>query len=282
MDELNLNSGPSWCGSCPNYPFLTSFKEAIEKLHFFVKDFVCVMGVGNSAQLSHYLDCNFINVPPGQAFSAATGIRMANHDLNVIVISGDGDLLSTGINSFIHSARKNINITVLVQNNLVLCSSQGYPSPTTPVEFQNKFQNCNLFEPVSIIKIALASGASYVARGAVARSDHLEELIIKGIKHKGFSVIEIIQPCSQVFDFGTIMEITDQFQNIDDENSEPDNLPKAYAIAVDKTRIPIGLFFRSIQSTFRSKFPLMIDDSLISQGISRKKLDAYFQKLLKP
>ncbi len=282
MEEIKgLDRSPEWCKKCSNHLSLDLLKQVIDTQRWGIGDFVIVSGIGNSAKIPVYLNCNSFMAPPGEAISVACGIKAANHNLKVIVLIGDGDLLSGGLRSYIHSARRNIDINVLILNNLILCTTGDYPSPCSPNDNDELFRGLNVFNPLSIVKLSIASEVGFVSRGATARLEHLKELVNRAIDHKGFSMVEILEPCRNHYNLDFIMDLEKKFYNIDENNSEPDDLEKACRNANEKDRIPLGLIYRAIKSTYIGTFPQLAEDTLVNQLISRKKLDAFLQKFLK-
>ncbi|HDS08767.1 MAG TPA: hypothetical protein ENN73_00940 [Firmicutes bacterium] len=282
MEEIKgLNLNPEWCKECSNHLVLNVVKKLIEQQRWNTRDFVIISGIGNSAKIPAYLNYNSFITPSGEAIPVACGIKSANHNLNTVVLIGDGGLLSDGMKTLIHSARRNIDITVLVLNNLLLCSTGSYPSPTTPNNIPDLIWDVKIFNPISIIKIALACNATFIARGATAQIDHLNELVNRAVEHKGFSLVEIFEPCRSHFSLDYIMSLERTLVNIDEKNQEPDNRTRAYSYADEKDYIPIGLIYRSIKPSYLSNFPCLAEDTLVNQIISRKKLDVFLQKFLK-
>ena len=191
-----------WCGGCGNGIVLAAIARAIDSLGLKRDDVVLVSGIGCSSRAPVYLDFSSLHGTHGRALAFATGIKFAKPDLKVIVISGDGDALAIGGNHFIHTARRNIDITLILFNNNIYGMTGGQYSPTTEAKafaatapygvIERTFDICNLAE---------VSGANFVARSTVAQPFILENYIKQGIAKNGFSVIEVTTPCPSLYSF---------------------------------------------------------------------------------
>jgi 2-oxoglutarate ferredoxin oxidoreductase subunit beta len=185
-----------WCPGCGNGIVLAAMLKAIDKLQLDQQKTVIVSGIGCSSRASGYMNFNTVHTAHGRALPFATGIKMANPELNVIVITGDGDSTAIGGNHFIHSARRNIDITTVIFNNNVYGMTGGQYSPLSPVNSKATTAPYGVAErPFDIANLAIAAGATYVARGTAFHATQLSELIASAIQNKGFSVVDAITQC---------------------------------------------------------------------------------------
>jgi len=185
-----------WCPGCGNGIVLASILRAIEKLGLDQKKTIIVSGIGCSSRASGYMNFNTIHTAHGRALAFATGIKLANPELNVLVITGDGDSTAIGGNHFIHAARRNIDLTTIIFNNNIYGMTGGQSSPLTPQSSKSTTAPFGHLErPFDIPALAIAAGATYVARGTAFHATMLTDLIFKGIQNKGFSVIDAITQC---------------------------------------------------------------------------------------
>lgn len=185
-----------WCPGCGNGMVTSAFLRAVDDLKLNRNNIVAVSGIGCSSRVTGYLDFNTLHTTHGRAIVYATGIKLANSRLEVIVMTGDGDLTAIGGNHFLHACRRNVNITTIVFNNQIYGMTGGQTSPLTPQDIATSTAPYgNKEEAIKICDIAIAAGATYVARGATFYPLQLEELIRGGIEHKGFSVIEVMSQC---------------------------------------------------------------------------------------
>ncbi len=198
---LRLNKLPLiWCAGCGDGIVLKSMLRAIDKIGL-EKDEVCmVSGIGCSSRLTGYVDFNTLHTTHGRAMTFATGIKMANPKLHVIVVTGDGDATAIGGNHYIHAARRNIDLTVILFNNNIYGMTGGQVSPTTPLGKRASTAPLGNFENnFNISGLAQAAGASFVARGTVYHATQLETYIRKAILKKGFSLVEVLTPCPTAY-----------------------------------------------------------------------------------
>lgn len=185
-----------WCPGCGNGILLTAILKAIDKLGLDQQKTIIVSGIGCSSRASGYMNFNTVHTAHGRALTVATGMKMANPELNIILITGDGDCTAIGGNHFIHAARRNIDITTIVFNNGIYGMTGGQSSPLTPQNSRSTTAPFGHLERAfDIAKLAIASGATYVARGTAFHATMLSDLIAKGIQNKGFSVIDAITQC---------------------------------------------------------------------------------------
>jgi len=200
-DYLELDRMPHmWCKGCGNGIVLHTLLRAAEECGMNLDNTVFVSGIGCSSRLVGYTKFSSMHTAHGRALPVATGIKMARPDLNVVVISGDGDATAIGGNHFIHSCRRNIDITLIIINNQIYGMTKGQFSPLTPENAYTKTTTYgNMDIPFDIPRIAIASGASYVARASVYHTELLRTCIINGCKNKGFSVIECYSMCPTHF-----------------------------------------------------------------------------------
>ena len=185
-----------WCPGCGNGIILRDIAKAIE-LNGLDNDKVCIVsGIGCSSRATGYMDFNTIHTTHGRAIPVAIGIKIANDDLDVIVITGDGDATAIGGNHFIHGARRNIDLTVVVFNNNTYGMTSGQYSPTTPsMDYSTTTPYGNIDNSFDIAKLAIAAGATFVARGTTYHADKTTALIKSGMLHKGFAVIDCVCTC---------------------------------------------------------------------------------------
>ena len=189
-----------WCPGCGNGIVLGALIRAVERLGLEKDDVVFASGIGCSGRMPTYVDFNTMHTTHGRALTFATGIKLAKPSLNVIVVMGDGDATAIGGNHFIHAARRNLDLTAIIINNQIYGMTGGQASPTTPYGANSTTSSfSNIEHAFSIAELAVAAGASFVARGTVYHAVQLDKLIEKGIRNNGFSVVEIMSNCHVQF-----------------------------------------------------------------------------------
>jgi len=185
-----------WCPGCGNGILLGSLIRAIDRTGYSKDEIVLVSGIGCAGRLPVYVDFNTLHATHGRALTFATGIKLANPRLQVIVVMGDGDATAIGGNHFIHAARRNINLTAIIVNNNIYGMTGGQYSPTTPYDaLSTTSPYRNIEHAFSIAELAVTAGAGLVARGTVYHANLLDTWIEQAIRRRGFSVVEVISHC---------------------------------------------------------------------------------------
>ncbi len=181
-----------WCPGCGNFGILSAMKEAFVALNMPPEKLLLISGIGQAAKTPHFLKCNLFHTLHGRALAIATGVKMANHELTVVINSGDGDCYGEGGNHFMNAIRRNVNLTLLVHNNQIYGLTQGQASPTSDPGMVTKVQPhgvvATAFNPLAV---ALSLGAGFVARGFAGDKKQLSGLIQDGMKHQGFALIDL-------------------------------------------------------------------------------------------
>ena len=189
-----------WCPGCGNGTVVMAMVRAVENLGLDSDKTIHVAGIGCACVAHWYTKFTALQTAHGRALPSATGIKLANPELNVLVTMGDGDCVAIGGNHFIHACRRNIDLTAIIYNNFNYGMTGGQVGPTTPeAAFTATTPYGNIEVPFDVCKLAEAAGATFVARGCVYYIKELIGLIEEGIKHKGFSVIEVLTPCPVAF-----------------------------------------------------------------------------------
>jgi len=189
-----------WCPGCGDGIVLKALIRAMDGLGISRDQAVMVSGIGCSSRTPGYVDINTLHTTHGRALPFATGVKHANPDLKVIVVTGDGDGTAIGGNHYIHAARRNIDLTVLLYNNYIYGMTGGQCSPTTPKgDKASTAPYGNIEPPFNTAGLAISAGASFVARGDVYNVRNCEKMIKKALSKKGFSLVEILTPCPTAY-----------------------------------------------------------------------------------
>jgi 2-oxoglutarate/2-oxoacid ferredoxin oxidoreductase subunit beta len=266
-----------WCPGCGNFGILDAMKKAFANLGLAPRDLLLVSGIGQAAKTPHFLNCNYFHTLHGRALPIATGVKAANHDLTVVVNSGDGDCYGEGGNHFMNAIRRNVDLTLLVHNNQVYGLTKGQASPTSKMGFVTKTQPWGVIaEPFNPLKIALNLGAGFVARGFSNNREHLTRLIEDAVRFKGLSLVDIVQPCVTYNKVNTQSWYKKRVFDLYAENHSPDNLEKALAMTDEwEERIPIGVYYRREGPTFTDRLHGLDQGPLIARSYDRGKLERY-------
>jgi 2-oxoglutarate/2-oxoacid ferredoxin oxidoreductase subunit beta len=189
-----------WCPGCGNGIVLNCFTHALDELKTDLDKLVIVSGIGCIGRTAGYINTDSFHTTHGRALAFATGVKLANPDLEIVVISGDGDLFAIGGNHFIHAARRNIGIKVLCVNNLNYGMTGGQSGPTTPIDSITPTSPYgNIENPFNLVHLGAASGATYVARWTTLHVRRLTLSLEKMLQKKGFSFIEVLSPCPEIY-----------------------------------------------------------------------------------
>jgi len=253
-EKFDTGRRPVWCPGCGNFGILVALRRALARLGLEPEEVVLVTGIGCHGRMSGYVRANTFHTIHGRVLPLATGIKLANPSLTVIGHSGDGDAYAIGLGHLPHAARRNIDVTLIVHDNMVFGLTTGQATPTTPKgRITRSTPYGNPEEPLNPLFLALASGATFVARGFSGDIAHLEELIVRAIRHEGFSFLDVIQPCATFFNI--YREVRRRVYKLEDEGHDTRSLEAAIRKSLETERIPIGVFFETKKPPFRENFP---------------------------
>lgn len=235
----------AWCPGCGNFPLLTILKMALAELNIPPEKLVTVSGIGQAAKAPHYFRGNVFNGLHGRAFSPATGIKVANPELTVIIETGDGDAYGEGGNHFTHTIRRNPDITALIHNNMVYGLTKGQASPTSEVGMKTPVQVAGvILEPFNPIASAIALDCSFVARAFVGNVPETKEIIKKAILHKGFALVDIFQPCVVFNKVNTYQWFKEKTYYLEETHNTHDRI-EAFRRAIETEKLPLGIFYEN-------------------------------------
>lgn len=192
---------PTWCPGCGDFAVLACFYRVLEKLQLPHENIVTLAGIGCSSRFPYFVNTYGGHFIHGRSIPFATGVSLGRDDLHVVVFGGDGDGFSIGGNHLDHGARKNINLTYVIMDNMVYGLTKKQTSPTSPLGFKSKTDPTGAFDrPVNPMRKLLGSGATFVARTHAAQVNHMSEMIERAMKHEGFSVVECLSDCVEFFE----------------------------------------------------------------------------------
>lgn len=265
-----------WCPGCGNFGILEAMKAALVSLKIPPEQLLIVSGIGQAAKTPHFLKCNMFHALHGRALPLATGAKMANHKLKILVNSGDGDCYGEGGNHFMHAIRRNVDLTLLVHNNKTYGLTKGQASPTSDFGMVTPLQLHGVIsESFNPLAVALSLGAGFVARGFAGNMEHLSRLIQEGLSHKGFSLIDILQPCVSFNRINTYDWYKKRVYDLFKENYVPDNFEKAMNLSRQwDEKIPIGIFYKEEKPIFTDRIKVLNQGPLISQKYDSGRLQA--------
>jgi 2-oxoglutarate ferredoxin oxidoreductase subunit beta len=235
----------AWCPGCGNFRILTILQQTLDELNILPKNLVLVSGIGQAAKIPHYLKCHVFNGLHGRALPPATAIKAVNPQLTVIAESGDGDMYGEGGNHFLHTIRRNPNITNIVHNNMVYGLTKGQASPTSNFGFRTPVQvNGVILEPFNPLAVAIALNASFVSRAFAGDQQETKEILKKAITHKGYSLVDILQSCVSFNTFNTYQWFKKHTYYLD-STYDPSNRTEAFNRSIESEKIPLGIFYQN-------------------------------------
>ena len=263
----------AWCPGCGNHSILEAVKQALVASQLKPHEVLFVSGIGQAAKAPHYLNANVFNGLHGRSLPVATGAKLTNPKLTVIVESGDGCNYGEGGNHFLAAIRRNIDITLLVHNNQVYGLTKGQASPTSPEGFVTKAQPEGVPSlPFSPIVVAVAMRAGFIARGFSGKMDHLSELIQQGIAHRGFALIDVLQPCVSFNKVNTFSWYKERCNPLP-AGYDPTDWEAAIKVAGEwGDKIPIGIIYRNDRPPFEDHFPVLSQGPLVGRDVDRVTL----------
>jgi len=238
----------AWCPGCGNFPILDILKNTLIDLKIEPKNLVIVSGIGQAAKLPQYIKCNYFNGLHGRALPAATAIKAANTELIVIAESGDGDMYGEGGNHFIHTIRRNPNITNIVHNNMIYGLTKGQASPTSSKGMKTSLQTV-INEPFNPLAVAISLNASFVARAFAGDKEQTKEILKKAIQHNGYALVDILQPCvtfNKINDYKWFKENTYYINKDHDIN----NREEAFKLAINEDKLGLGVYYTNLRYSF--------------------------------
>ncbi len=269
LTDLKTLGQPNWCPGCGNFPIWHALKSAIVELNLEPHNVAIFSGIGCSSKMPHWIHTYGFHGIHGRPLPIATGARLANNNLTVIAVGGDGDGYGIGIGHFIHAIRRNLNITYIVTNNQVYGLTTGQTSPTSDKEFVTKSTPMGVIEmPINPIALAIASGGTYISRGFSKEMRHLTKLIADGLRHKGFALVDVLQPCVTFNRKNTYEWFSDRVYKLEETDHNITNKEAAFMRSLEwNDRIPIGLFYRESRPTYEDELPQISETPLAKQRI---------------
>jgi 2-oxoglutarate ferredoxin oxidoreductase subunit beta len=269
--DFDVETLPTWCRGCGNFAILNAIKMALAERDIAPHQILFVTGVGCGSKLPHYMRSTGFHTLHGRTLAVATGARLANHGLPVITVHGDGDSWNEGMNHFVQTVRRNVNLVDVVQDNRIYGLTKGQYSPTsehgkrTPTSPQGSIER-----PVNPQALALALGATFVSRGYSGELQHLVWLIGEALQHPGYALVDVLQPCVTWNRSYAYAFYRDRVYKLDEEEGYD---PTDRAAAWDRAhewgeRIPIGIFYRDASvPSYEEQVPALQAGPLVDRPV---------------
>lgn len=269
------NKLPTWCPGCGDYGIWTSLKEALAQLGIGRDDGLVVYGIGCHGNMYNWMKIyGFVGLH-GRTLPAAQGAKLADHDLPVVIVSGDGDGLGEGGNHFIGAAKRNPNVTVILHDNQVYGLTTGQAAPTAKPGLVTKSTPAGATdEPINPLLLSIATGATFVSRGFAGDTPGLIDLMKQAIEHKGFSIVDVLQPCVTFNKSYTYQWYRQRLYKLENEGYKPDNKLKAIEKAMEwGEKIPYGVFYKEDKPTSEDREPALAVGPLNKQSLEVNGFD---------
>jgi 2-oxoglutarate/2-oxoacid ferredoxin oxidoreductase subunit beta len=204
LSDLRTDVHNDWCPGCGDFGIEAGLKMALTELPIDINKLVLFSGIGCSGKIVHFTNATGIHTLHGRVLPFAQGAKLANPNLEVVAIGGDGDGLGIGVGHFVHAGRRNIDMTYIIHDNGVYGLTKGQASPTLQLGMQTKsLPEPNINTNVNPIMLALAAGFTFIGRTYAYSTKHLKEIVKKAVTHKGFALVDILQPCPTYNDINT-------------------------------------------------------------------------------
>ena len=257
LDDLKTPKTNTWCPGCGNFGILMAFKKALIELSLEREKAVLVSGIGCHGKMVNYVNINGFHGIHGRVLPAAQGIKLTNPELKVVGFAGDADQYDEGWDHFIHAIRRNIDMTLIVHDNMVLGLTTGQATSTSQKGFKSKSTPFGVIPPrLNPIAHALVSNGTFVARGFSGDMLHLKSLIMEAIKHRGFAFLDVFQPCVTFNYLNTYDWYRQRVYKLEEEGHDVTDSNKALQKAFEwGDRIPIGIFYKKERTTYRDNLP---------------------------
>ena len=264
----------AWCPGCGNFAILDAIKHAAAELEIRPEDLVVVSGIGQAAKTPHYIRANGFNGLHGRALPPAQGIKMTNKNLKVIITSGDGDAYGEGGNHFIHAIRRNMDITQIVHDNQIYGLTKGQGSPTTAFGQKTSMQFDGVYlQPLNPLALAISAGATFVARAFSGHRESMLAILKEAITHKGYSLVDILQPCVSFNKINTFKWYKDRMYLLDNSYNSSDRgeaFKKSLQFGDDG--IPVGIIYKEEgKEIFEEIHPVIRDNEPLAKRVWEPK-----------
>lgn len=271
--DLSTDAETTWCPGCFNYILLNSVKSAIKDVmdekNIGEEKFAMAAGIGCHGKMFDYLNVGGVYSLHGRTIPTCVGMKLANPNLKVLGFGGDGDTYAEGISHFIHAARYNVDMTMIVHNNQVFALTTGQGTPTSEKGYENKAQPHGVVhKPLNPLKMAIDVGATFVARAYPKDIKHTEEIIKKAINHNGFALIDVALPCLAYHSDHDFLEENMYKLKDHDETDKKAAWEKAeeWDYNIKNEKIPVGILYREKRKTLKEKIPQLQELQKKSKG----------------
>ncbi len=254
-EDFETSIFPTWCPGCGDWSIWGAIKQSLANLGLNPHEMCVVYGIGCSGNMCSFVNAYGFHALHGRALPAAVGIKLANHDLPVLVVNGDGDNYGEGMGHWIHTMRGNHNLTHIVHDNLIYGLTTGQTSPTSEQGYKSKTTPKGVIEQqTNPIALALESGATFIGRGFAGDHQHLQQLVTAAMQHKGYAFIDVFQPCVTFNKVQTYDWYRERLYKLEDRGHDTSDRTAAWQRAHEwEDELPIGIFYQEQRAVFHEE-----------------------------
>lgn len=276
--DYSTSRFPTWCPGCGDFGIWAALKSSFIKMNWTPDSFVVVFGIGCSGNMADFIKCYGIHALHGRAVPSAIGVKIANHKMPVVCVVGDGDCYGEGGNHLIHGARGNHDITVVVHDNRVYGLTTGQVAPTASKGFKSKSTPSGIIEVrINPLALAITQGATFIAQGFAGDIPHLTDLLQAAYNHRGFSLVNVLQPCVTFNKINTYMYYREHTYKLD-QNHNPADKIEALTKALDEEKIPLGILYKEERPSYQYSLPQLSTTSLSEQQVKARDLNSLYNE----
>ena len=276
LKELATPVSNTWCPGCGNFGILMAVKNALVELGLSREETVLVAGIGCHGKMPNYVNTANLHGIHGRTLPAATGMALSNPNLTVICHAGDADCYDEGWEHFAPALRRNIDMTLIVHNNMVLGLTVGQATSTSQEGFRSRSTPHGVIvPPLNPIAHAIVGGGTFVARGFAGDPKHLQKLIVEAVRHNGFGYVDVFQPCVTFNYLNTYQWFKERVYKLEETGHDATDRWKALEKSFEwGDKIPIGLFYREKRPTYRDNLPHIKDRPLTGLDLGKTDISS--------
>jgi 2-oxoglutarate ferredoxin oxidoreductase subunit beta len=281
LDDLKTPKKNTWCPGCGNFGILMAFKKALIQLALERDQVAVVSGIGCHGKMVNYVNVNGFHGIHGRSLPLATGIKLANPNLTVVCFAGDADCYDEGWGHFSHAVRRNIDLTLIVHNNMVLGLTTGQTTATSQKGFRSKSTPFGSIPPaLNPVAHALVSNGTFVGRGYSGDMLNLTQLMVAALQHRGFSFLDVLQPCVTFNYLNTYDWFKERVYRLEEEDYDATDRQNAIKKSFEwGNRIPTGVFYREERPTFIDGLPQLKDQTLAKASIEKAAITSLLENM---